>query len=684
MVKYHEMSCGCKFEILEEYNDGRPPKLKFDYKKDFKDCKDMWNLFRDGKTLGIFQLESGLGKHFCKILKPETLLHIEALGSILRPGCLQAKDDEGISITQHYCNKKNNLEPAESSIPALTELLQDSYGEMIFQEDIMRISMCIAGFDGGGADDLRKGVGLKDAKKVFALEEKFINGCKQIGKVTEEEAKTIFGWIKAASRYSFNKCLTYDTIVETEGEIYKTLEEIQIGDKVKGPNLETGKDEYIEVIGKYDQGEQEVYRIVMESGKVIKCTLNHKFLCGDGIMREMGKIILSDHQIICKGGNSEDIVIAEKFGIMPTVDIEVKSKDHLFYMDGLIGANSHSNQYGIKGIKTCFLKYHFPVQFFTAKLKGSVNKQDTEYTVSELVEEAKLFNIDIKLPSLKRFRPDFFTNGQDIFFGITNIKGIGESTFNKIYENIKDIKLKNYTFFEFCTQIAIKHIPDSCVIKLIESGSLDFFNEQRINMLNLFKTLGEFSKTESGELKKIPEFVKNNNIKSFIELFEKVSKLKKDGGLCHSAPRVAKLKSQLLYLQNYKPQQDNPIWKTEKEEFYLGIPISSRKVDAYDTSEVTCTIKDFIEGNIPGQIIFGGDIVTAKVTETKSGKNKGKDRAEIELRDLTGKIKITVWSDVYEKFSYLITEGNSIIVEVERGFGSFSNVLCAKVIMQAQ
>ena len=44
MVKYHEMSCGCKFEILEEYNDGRPPKLKFDYKKDFKDCKDMWNL----------------------------------------------------------------------------------------------------------------------------------------------------------------------------------------------------------------------------------------------------------------------------------------------------------------------------------------------------------------------------------------------------------------------------------------------------------------------------------------------------------------------------------------------------------------------------------------------------------------------------------------------------------------
>lgn len=380
---------------------------------------------------------------------------------------------------------------------------------------------------------------------------------------------------------------------------------------------------------------------------------------------------------------AERIASIRKIGLIPTVDIEVNSKDHLFYMDGLVGSNSHANQYSRKGLQTLFLKYHFPVQFYTSKLKGSVNKIDTDYTISELVEEAKLFDINVKLPSLSRLKEDFFTNGKDIYFGITNIKGIGNSTFNKIYENIKDIKLKKLTFFEFCINVAIPFISNSIVIKLIESGALDFFNEERINMLNWFKTLGEFSSSKNGELERVTEFVKTNNITNFIELFEKAAKTKKEGGLCHSAPRVAKLNSQLLYLKEYKKQKDNPIWKTEKEEYYLGIPISTSKIDAYDTSEITCRVKDYLSGNYSSPVIFGGDIVNVKVKVTQSGKNAGKERAEIELRDLTGKISITIWSDVYQQYSHLISAGNSIIIEVERGFGSFSNILCGKVIMQA-
>jgi DNA polymerase III alpha subunit len=90
-----------------------------------------------------------------------------------------------------------------------------------------------------------------------------------------------------------------------------------------------------------------------------------------------------------------------------------------------------------------------------------------------------------------------------------------------------------------------------------------------------------------------------------------------------------------------------------------------------------------LSGNHSTPIRFGGDIVSVKIKTTQSGKNAGKERAEIELRDLTGKINITIWSDVYEQYSHLISVGNSIIIEVERGFGSFSNILCGKVIMQA-
>jgi DNA polymerase-3 subunit alpha len=109
-----------------------------------------------GLTKGIFQLESNLGKHWCKELKPESIEHLTALASILRPGALQAYDDKGINTTQHYCLRKNGAETVTPFHKSLKEILEPTYQLNIYQEGSMEICKKVAGFNLQEADEMRK------------------------------------------------------------------------------------------------------------------------------------------------------------------------------------------------------------------------------------------------------------------------------------------------------------------------------------------------------------------------------------------------------------------------------------------------------------------------------------------------------------------------------------------------
>jgi hypothetical protein len=121
----------------------------------------------------------------------------------------------------------------------------------------------------------------------------FLEGCKRIGKVNEEEAAQIFDWIEASQRYSFNKCLDPNTIVETSNGKYKSLEEINIGEFINSP------DGFVEVIAKYNNGKKELVEITMQSGRSITCTLDHKFLCRDGNVYPLYEILENKYEIVC-------------------------------------------------------------------------------------------------------------------------------------------------------------------------------------------------------------------------------------------------------------------------------------------------------------------------------------------------------------------------------------------------
>jgi len=213
----YEFDCGCSFPIQDETikkSDGLPsmhiPYEEIQIALNYgKACPETWKLVSTGNTKGIFQLESNLGQAWAKRLKPESLEEMAALVSLIRPGTLRAMVDCGEgkekSMTQLYVDRKHHVEEIDYFHTALEPILSSTYGVMTFQEQAMRIAVDLAGFNEQEADVLRKAIGKKKADIMAQVKTGFIEGCKKVGLVSDEEAESIFGWIQESQRYSFNK-----------------------------------------------------------------------------------------------------------------------------------------------------------------------------------------------------------------------------------------------------------------------------------------------------------------------------------------------------------------------------------------------------------------------------------------------------------------------------------------------
>lgn len=205
-MKLYSFPCGCKVPI-----DGdRPPihgmpSLIYDVQSMPLTCPAVWELISSGRTKGIFQLESGLGKQWAKRLKPETIEHLSALVALLRPGCLKAKDERGVSMTELYCRRKNGEEEVNIDIPAIEHILAPTYDVMAYQEQMMEIAKVVAAFDLVWVDKLRKAAGKKDQQMMADVGKVFVEDATALGIITKEEAERLFENIRKSGRYSFNK-----------------------------------------------------------------------------------------------------------------------------------------------------------------------------------------------------------------------------------------------------------------------------------------------------------------------------------------------------------------------------------------------------------------------------------------------------------------------------------------------
>jgi DNA polymerase-3 subunit alpha len=184
--------------------------------KVLKECEDMtgvglhtidlenpatWRYFQEGKhMLGIFQFMEDKTRSFLRQIKPERLQDLSDVNTLIRPGA-----DSDLYLK----NRKSKMIEYKFDLPEVKEELKNSYGAIIYQENIMNLANKLADFTLGEGDMLRRALEKNDAGKIAKYKEKFVSTCKY-----PDIANDLFDWIGANAAYLFNKshALTYSLI----------------------------------------------------------------------------------------------------------------------------------------------------------------------------------------------------------------------------------------------------------------------------------------------------------------------------------------------------------------------------------------------------------------------------------------------------------------------------------------
>jgi DNA polymerase III subunit alpha len=153
-------------------------------------------LCQEGKTTGVFQLESDGMKDLLRSLKPEGFEDLIALVALYRPGPMDWIPD--------YIDGKHGRKKPKYLHPSLEPILSKTYGVAIYQEQVMQIARDLAGFTMGQADVLRKAMGKKKADLLAEQKEKFVKGCEGKG-INQELAERVFNFIEPFAGYGFNR-----------------------------------------------------------------------------------------------------------------------------------------------------------------------------------------------------------------------------------------------------------------------------------------------------------------------------------------------------------------------------------------------------------------------------------------------------------------------------------------------
>lgn len=162
------------------------------------DDRETYELLGRGETVGVFQLESAGMRELLKRLRPEHIEDLIAILALYRPGPL------GSGMIDDFIDRKQGRVPVTYPHPSLEPILRETYGVIVYQEQVMRIASEFAGFTLGEADILRRAMGKKKPEVMREQREKFIEGAMQKGH-SREKAEELFDLIEYFAGYGFNK-----------------------------------------------------------------------------------------------------------------------------------------------------------------------------------------------------------------------------------------------------------------------------------------------------------------------------------------------------------------------------------------------------------------------------------------------------------------------------------------------
>lgn len=162
------------------------------------DDSKTYQLLASGEASGIFQLESAGMRHILKNMKPQRLDDLIALNALYRPGPL------GSGMVEDFISRRCGQTKVQYPHPVLEPILKETYGVILYQEQVMQISSELAGFSMAEADSLRKAMGKKKPEVLLAMKENFIHGAQERG-VDTQKAAEVFELMEHFAGYGFNK-----------------------------------------------------------------------------------------------------------------------------------------------------------------------------------------------------------------------------------------------------------------------------------------------------------------------------------------------------------------------------------------------------------------------------------------------------------------------------------------------
>jgi DNA polymerase III subunit alpha len=292
-------------EIIRKRPDQVQAPEPFDLAKIPLDDLKTYLLLQSGDTTGVFQLESSGMQQLFRDLKPDRFEDIVAAVALYRPGPLET------GMVKDFVECKHGRQPIKKMHALIDELLEPTYGVIVYQEQVMQIAQQLAGYTLGGADLLRRAMGKKKAEEMAKQKGTFVSGALEKG-VTEEESSQIFDLVEKFAGYGFNKShsaayalITYQTAYlkthfpaeflcalmtadkdKTEKVVRIIAEAHAWGVKVLPPCINQSQTEF-SVVYENQQG-----KYVAKKGSKVKDGYNPQIRFGLGAVRGVGSAAL--------------------------------------------------------------------------------------------------------------------------------------------------------------------------------------------------------------------------------------------------------------------------------------------------------------------------------------------------------------------------------------------------------
>ncbi len=238
---------------------------------------------------GLFQIEADTNFSVCQQVAPQNIEQLSAVVAIARPGALDFKENYADYV---------RTGDFQSTHEFFDDVLSYTGGIPLYQEQLMKMAVKV-GFSLDDSEQLRRIVGKKKVDQMPIWRAKIEDKIKE-NNLDPQIGELLWKVAEDSANYSFNKCMSLDTLVEGLSgpvEMFK----IKKGDSILAYDVDNDCDQLVEVID-IIKSERELFEFEMQDGSIVKCSMDHKFLCAHDLkMHPIRDIIGNDYEIMCIG-----------------------------------------------------------------------------------------------------------------------------------------------------------------------------------------------------------------------------------------------------------------------------------------------------------------------------------------------------------------------------------------------